>query len=214
MLWRCERVNVWRLAVKMDKHLPSADAFSKALARYQTTSPRWSAILKSWREHPSKNDLWRAFQEAAIEHGKSLPEPAEFIGVVLGSTMPAKRLNDHNDHVLKRFESLKREIGTVVSDASSPLNLWQELEKFEEPLRELDRSAYDMHRPAGGRKDQDGSRDRKTFAQRMFRYLQNACGEPLPRQVNTMLDIVFPSAEPHNERLVREWLPKTPKPFV
>jgi hypothetical protein len=197
----------------MDNYLPSSEAFSKALARYQTPSPRWSVILKSWREHPSKDDLWRAFQGAAIKHGKPLPEPTEFIGVVLGSTMPTKPLNDHNDHVLEQFKKLKQKIGAVVDDAIYPLNLWQDLTKFESSLRELARSAYDMYTPAGGRKDQNGSRDHKAFAQRMFRYLLNACEQPLTSEVTKMLHIVFPDAD-HEESVVRSWLPKTPKTIV
>jgi hypothetical protein len=199
----------------MDNHLPSSEAFSKALDRYQTPSPRWSAILKSWREHPSKDDLWRAFQSAAIKQGKPLPEPADFIGVVLGCAMPASRLNDHNNYVLNQFEKLKQKIGTVVEDAIYPLDLWRDLEKFESYLRELDRSAYDMHTPAGGRKDQNDSRDRKLFALRMFRYLENSCGQYLSHEVTKMLNIVFPDDETKDDaRMVRIWLAEISKPVV
>jgi hypothetical protein len=200
-------------AVNMDNYLPSSEAFSKALARYQPVSRRHAAILKDWREHSSRGDLWCALQSAAVKHGKPPPEPADFIDIVLCATMPAKRLNDHNDHVLKQFEKLKREIGAVVSDAIYPLNLWRDLTKFENSLRELDRSAYDMYTPAGGRKDQNGSRDHKLFAKRMFRYLQNACGQHLASEVIKMLHIIFPDAD-HEEPVVRSWLPKTPKPTV
>jgi hypothetical protein len=197
----------------MDNYLPSSEAFSEALARYQPMSLRHAKILSSWREHPSKGDLWRALQTAAVKHGKAAPEPADFIGIVLGSTMPAQRLNDHNERVLNQVEKLKREISAVVSDADYPLNLWRDLEKFEERLRELDRSTYDMHGrlPAGGRKK--GSRDSKLFAQRMFRYLQNACGRHLASEVTKMLDIVFSDVK-HDGRTVRSWLPKAPKPVV
>jgi hypothetical protein len=197
----------------MDKHLPSSEAFGKALARYQTPSPRWSAILKTWRDHASKDDLWRALQSAVVKQGKPIPDPVEFIGVVLGATMPAARLNDHNDHVLKQFEKLKREIGAVVNDAIYPLDLWRDLTKFEISLRELGRSAYDMYTNAGGYKDQNGSRDRKLFAHRMFRYLKDSCGQYLPKEVAIMVDILFPGSE-DIERTVRSWLPKTPKPVV
>jgi hypothetical protein len=147
------------------------------------------------------------------KQGKPLPDPVEFIGVVLCSTMPVERLNDHNAHMLKQFEELKREIRAVVNDAIYPLNLWRDLTKFEDSLRELDRSAYDMYTPAGGRKDQNGSRDRKLFAHRMFRYLKESCGQYLPKEVAIMVDILFPGSE-DIERTVRSWLPKTPKPFV
>jgi len=202
-------------AVEMDNYLPSSEAFRKALALYQPMSRRHAKILSSWREHPSKSDLWRALQRASVKHGKAAPEPADFIDFVLGSTMPAKRLNDHNDHVLKCFEKLKREIGTVVSDADSPRNLWRDLEKFEERLRELARSTYDLNAPpAGGRKDQKGSRDRKLFAQRMFRYLNDCCGEHLLVEVTGMLDIIYYPVE-HSERLARLWLEEiSPKPIV
>jgi hypothetical protein len=193
----------------------SSEAFSKALDRYQTPSPRWSAILKSWREHPSKDDLWRAFQSAAIKQGKPLPEPADFIGVVLGATMPTKRLNDHNEHVLNRFKKLKREIGSVVDDADYPLDLWRDLQCFEKSLRELGQSAYDMRTPAGGRKDQNDSRDRQLFALRMFRYLKDSCGEYLSPEVTKMLNIVFPDDETKDDaRMVRIWLAKISKPVV
>jgi hypothetical protein len=68
---------------------------------------------------------------------QAIPEPADFIGVVLGATMPAERLNDHSAHVLKQFERLKKEIGRVVQDADYPLDLWRDLQRFEIPLREL-----------------------------------------------------------------------------
>jgi hypothetical protein len=198
----------------MDNYLPSSEAFSKALAQYQTPSRRHADILKSWREHPSRDDLWRVLQSAAVKQGKPPPEPADFIGVVLGSAMPAKLLNDDNDHALNQFEKLKQRIGIVVEDAIYPLDLWLDLQNFERSLRELDRSAYDMYLPAaGGRKDQNGSRDHKLFAQRMFQYLQNSCGRHLASEVITMLHIVFPDAE-HDERTIRDWLPKTPKPVV
>jgi hypothetical protein len=200
-------------AVKMDKYLPSSEAFSKALARYQTTSPRYAAILKSWREHPDKDHLWRALQSAAIKRGKSPPDPADFIGVVLSSTMPAKRLNDHSARVLSQFEKLKQEICAIVKDAMYPLDLWRDLATFESSLRELERGAYGMYEPAGGRKDQNRSRDRKLFALRMVRYLEDSCGQRLVNEVAKMLDIVFPGVN-HDERTVRHWLPKTPKPVV
>jgi hypothetical protein len=191
------------------KNPPSPEAFSKVLAGYKPVSPRHAAFLKSWRDHASRDDLWRALQNAVVKRGGIAPEPADFIDVVLHATLPTKRLNDHNEHVLKLFQELQREIGAVVRDALYPLNLWQDLQRFEEPLRKLDRSAYDMRTPAGGPKDQNDSRDRKFFAHRMFRYLEDVCGEHLPKQVATMVDILFPGSE-DPERTVRSWLPKQP----
>jgi hypothetical protein len=203
----------------MDKHLPSSEAFSKALAHYQPISRRHAAILKDWREDSSRGDLWRAFQSAyalqsaAVKQRKPLPEPADFIGDVLGCTLPASRLNKHSKHVVKQFEKLKREIDKVVKDADRPLDLLQDLQRFEKRLWELDRSDYPTDQPAGGRKDQNGSQDHRLFAETMFRYLQNACGQHLASEVIKMLHIVFPDAE-HEESVIRSWLPKTRKPFV
>lgn len=137
----------------------------------------------------------------------------DFIGVVLSSTRPVKILNDHNDLVLEQFEKLKRKIKVVVADADYPFDLWRDLQRFEQPLSELSRSAFDPQTSAGGRKDQDGlSRDRKAFVHRMFHYLNDTCGQYLPNQVATMVDIFFPGLE-DIERQVRSWLPpKPPKP--
>jgi hypothetical protein len=100
-----------------------------------------------------------------------------------------------------------------VADADYPLDLWRDLQRFEQPLRELAQSAYDIRTAAGGRKDQDGSRDRKMFVHRMFRYLNIACGQFLPTEVATMVDILFPGPE-DTQRQVRSWLPKSPKRVV
>ena len=184
-----------------------SEAFSRALSRYQTTSPRYAAILQCWREHPSKGDLWLALGHAASKNDKTPPAVADFIGVVLGCTMPADRLNDHAQAVLDQFEKLKREIIQVVRDADYPLDLWRDLQRFEEGLWRLERSRYPTEQPAGGRKDQNGSRDRKLFSQRMFRYLKAACGEALPTEIVTMLSIIFPDIEREDDdRQVRLWL--------
>jgi hypothetical protein len=196
-----------------DKNLPSSEAFSKALARYEPISQRHAAILKSWREHPSKDDLWRALERAAVRHGATTPQPADFIGVVLSCTMPAKRLNDHSEYVAKQFEKLKHEISAVVQDAIRPLDLWRDLQRFEEALRQLDRSDYPTAQPAGGRKDPNNSRDRRLFTERMFKYVHMSCGQYLPKEVAVMVDILFPGPE-DIERTVRSWLPKSPKRVV
>jgi hypothetical protein len=202
-----------------DEIPPSPEAFSKALACHQPVSRRHAAILKSWRKHTSKDDLWRAVQSAAIKQEDRLPpEPADFIDVVLSCAMPARRLNDHSEYVLNRFEKLKLEICKVVKDAEHPLDLWRDMQHFEKRLWELNRSDYPTDLPAGGRKDQKASRDRKLFAQRMFRYLKGSCGEHLLTEVTMMLDIFFRRGsrdKPHDERLVREWLAEiSPKQLV
>lgn len=196
-----------------NKLLP-ADEFGKALAGYRPVSPRYEAILKSWQEHPSKGELWRSLEIAAANHAMPAPQPADFIGVVLGCTMPAPRLNDHSENALNRFEKLKSEITQVVKDAYYPLNLWRDLQSFEESLRELDRSDYDLHASAaGGRNDLNDSRDRKLFAQRMFRYLKGSCGEHLVKEVTVMLNIIFPTDT--DDRTAREWLSEaSPRPAV
>jgi hypothetical protein len=102
------------------EHIPSSDAFSKALASYDPVSPRHGAILKSWRDHSDKGEqvqLWRSLERAAEKHGLPVPQPADFIGVVLGCTMPAARLNDHSEYVLDQYEKLKREIVEAVKGA-------------------------------------------------------------------------------------------------
>jgi hypothetical protein len=191
----------------MSRKAPEPTAtFSKVLARYKTSNPRLTAMLKAWREHPDHGKLWLALQIAARADHRPLLTAADFIGVVLGSTMPAKVLNDHAEQVLQQFEKLKIKIGKVVADADYPFDLWRDLQRFEKPLRELGQSAYDMRTPAGGRKDQNDSRDRKLFATRMFRYLHNTCGQHLPKEVATMVDILFPGPE-DTERQVRSWLP-------
>jgi hypothetical protein len=190
--------------VGADKRYP--DAFSKALAGYEPVSPRHAAILKSWRDHSDKGEqvqLWRSLERAAEEHGLPVPQPADFIGVVLGCAMPASRLNDHNEHVLKLFEKLKREIIEVVKDADHPLDLWRGLQRFEETLWHLEDFPTDQ--PAGGRNDVNDSRDRKLFAQHMFRYLKASCREYLDKEVTLMLNIIFPDVVT-DERTVREWL--------
>jgi hypothetical protein len=189
---------------------PSA-AFNKVLAGYKASSHRQTAVLKSWSEHPDKGKLWQALQVATQADHRPTPAAPDFIGAVLSSTLPASLLNDHNDRVLEQFEKLKRKIGAVVADADYPLDLWRDLQRFEQPLRELEQSAFDMRTSAGGRKDQDGSsRNRKIFVQRMFQYLHNTCGQYLPKQVATMVDIFFPGLE-DTERQVRSWLPPKPQ---
>lgn len=197
----------------LSKTTPAAAPFNVALKQYATPNQRQAAVLTLWREHPDKAVLWCALQDAASKHGVAVPEPVDFIGVVLGSTMSARRLNDHDDQVLQQFEKLKWKIGAVVKDSTYPMDLWRDLAQFEEPLRELGRSAYDVHKPAGGRKNQNGSRDHKLFVLRMFRYLQEACGRPLISEVVKMLSIVFPDGD-HDERTVRSWLPKLPKHHI
>jgi hypothetical protein len=193
-----------------------SETFSQALARYETTSRRQGAFLKSWREHPDQADPWRALESAAANNGKALPAPADFIGAVLGATMPASRLTDHSRNVRERFEKLKRQLTEVVNDAIYPLDLWRDLARFEASLRELNRSDYDMHAPAaGGRKDVNQSRDRKLFAQRMLRYFENTCGQQPPpiKEVTMLLDVAFPNVS-NDERLVREWFDKIKKSVV
>jgi hypothetical protein len=199
------------------KHIPSADAFSKALASYEPVSPRHGAILKSWRDHSHKDErseLWRSLEQAAAGHGLPAPQPTDFIGVVLGSTMPAARLNDHSEAARNRFEKLKLEITKVIEDADYPLDLWRDLQRFENTLHELDRSDYDMRAPAaGGRKDTNDSRDRKLFAQTLFRYLKESCGEHLVKEVTLMLNIIFPTYT--DDRLARQWLSEiSPKVII
>ena len=189
-----------------DRSLSPSKEFGVFLAGYKPLSPRHAVVLKRWREDSSKNELWQAFQSAAVEHGKSPPEPAEFIGVVLGATIPASRLNDHSEYVANQFENLKQELIRVVKDTEFPLDLWRHLQRFEETLRQLDRSVYPTDQPAGGRKDPNRSRDRKLFAQRLFRYLKNSCGEYLPTEVTKMLNIIFPLIKGTDERQVRKWL--------
>jgi hypothetical protein len=152
-------------------------AFSKVLADCETTNPRYAAFLKSWQQHPDKDKLWQAVQVAAQAGHRILPIVPDFIGVVLSSTASVKSLNDHNDLVREQFEKLKRKIAGVVADADYPLDLLRDLPRFEQPLRDLGRSAFDILTPAGGRKDQNGSRDRKAFVHRMFHYLHNTCGQ-------------------------------------
>jgi hypothetical protein len=191
-----------------------SEAFGHALALYKTKSQRHAAILESWREHPSNAEPWRSLETAASKHGKALPAPADFIGAVLGATMPASRLNDHSRNVRERFEKLKRQLIEAVNDAIYPLDLWRDLARFEASLRDLDRSDYDMLAPAvGGRKNQNGSRDRKLFALRMLRYFENTCGQPLTKEVAMLLDLVFRDVS-HDERLVRQWLDEIKKPVV
>jgi hypothetical protein len=189
-------------------------AFSKVLADCETTNPRYAAFLKSWQQHPDKDKLWQAVQVAAQADHRILPTVPDFIGVVLSSTAPVKALNDQNDRVREQFEKLKRKISEVVADADYPSDLLRDLQRFEQPLRDLGRSAYDIRTAAGGRKDQDGSRDRKAFVHRMFHYLHNTCGQYLPKGVATMVDIFFPGLE-DTDRQVRSWLPpKPPKRVV
>jgi hypothetical protein len=184
-------------------------AFSKVLAGCETTNPRYAPFLKSWQQHPDKDKLWQAVQVAAQADHRNPPTAPDFIEAVLISTLSAKILNDHNDRVIDQFEKLKRKIAAVVTDADYPSDLWRDLQSFEQPLRELGQSAYNIRTRAGGRKDQDGSRDRKAFAHRMFHYLHSTCGQYLPSGVATMVDIFFPGPE-DTERQVRSWLP--PKP--
>jgi hypothetical protein len=108
-----------------------SEAFGHALALYKTKSQRHAAILESWREHPSNAEPWRSLETAASKHGKALPAPADFIGAVLGATMPASRLNDHSRNVRERFEKLKRQLIEAVNDAIYPLDLWRDLARFE-----------------------------------------------------------------------------------
>ena len=126
--------------------------------------------------------------------------------------MPAGRLNDQSEAVRNRFVELKLEITKVVEDADYPLDLWGDLQRFENAIHELDRSDYDMRAPAaGGRKNENDSRDRKLFAQRMFRYLKDSCGEHLVKEVTVMLNIIFPTYT--DDRLARKWLSEvSPKP--
>jgi hypothetical protein len=127
--------------------------------------------------------------------------------------MPAKRLNDHSEYVANQFEKLKQEIRKVVRDADHPLDLWRDLERFEKRLWDLHRSDYPTDLPAGGRNDLNDSRDRKLFAQHMFRYLKDSCGEYLVKEVTVMLNIIFPIYT--DVRLVRDWLAEiSPKPVV
>jgi hypothetical protein len=204
------------LNVDTDKRYP--DAFSKALAGYEPVSPRHAAILKSWRDHSDKGEqvqIWRSLEGAAEEHCLPVPQPADFIGVVLGCAMPAARLNDHSEHVLKLFGKLKREIIEVVKDADHPLDLWRDLQRFEETLWHLEKSDYPTKEAAGGRNDVDASRDRKLFAQHMFRYLKDSCGEYLAEDVTVMLNIIFPTDRGTDERTARGWLSEiSPKPNV
>jgi hypothetical protein len=193
--------------VGADKRYP--DAFSKALAGYEPVSPRHAAILKSWRDHSDKGergDLWRSLELTAAKHDLPAPQPADFIGVVLGCTMPASRLNDHSEYVVNRFEKLKRKIVNVVEDADRPLGLWRDLQRFEEALWQLERSDYPAEQLAGGRNDTNDSRDRKLFAQSMFRYLKDSCGEYLVEEVTVMINIIFPTVKGTDKRTARGWL--------
>jgi hypothetical protein len=199
-----------------DKNLSPSKDFCIALARYQPANDRQAAVLVAWREDIDKDCLWRALQRAASKRELIPPEPADFIGVVLGATMPASQLNNHSADTLKQFERLKRKIAEVVQDAIYPLDLWRDLQRFASALRDLDRSDYDMHAAiaVGGRSDINQSRDRKLFAQRLFRYLKNSCGEYLVAEVTLMLDIIYPNPQvAHDTSLVRRWLaeisPKT-----
>jgi hypothetical protein len=71
----------------------------------------------------------------------------------------------------------------------------------------MERSDYDMHAAAaGGRKDMNGSRDRRLFAQRMFRYLKESCGEHLVEDVTVMVNIIFPTDRGTDNRTARQWL--------
>jgi hypothetical protein len=144
------------------------------------------------------------------------PHPTDFIDVVLGCTMPTARLNDHSKDVVNEFKKLKLKIIEVVEDADYPLDLWRDLQRFEGSLLDLERSDYDMRAPAaGGRKDENGSRDRKLFAQRMFRYLKDSCGEYLVEEVTVMLNIIFPTDRGTDDRTVRQWLSEIlPSPAV
>jgi hypothetical protein len=171
-----------------------SEAFNRALARYETTSRRHEAVLKSWRAHPDKAEPWRAFKGAAANNGKPDPVPADFIGVVLGATMPARRLNNHSQQARERFEKLKLQLTDVVNEAIYPRDLWRDLARFETALRNLDRSDYDMHAaPAGGRKDVNQSRDRKLFALRILRYFEIPCGQPPPiKRLRRCLTLSFP----------------------
>jgi hypothetical protein len=191
------------------------EVFVPALAKYTAMSPRHNSILESWREHPNKADPWRALQSAAAISGKAVPVPEAFIGAVLGATMPASRLNDHTEQVRERFEILKRQLTQVISDAIYPLDLWRDLANFEAPLRDLNRSDYDMDAPAaGGRSDVNQSRDRKLFALRMLRYYEHNSGQvPSSKEVTTLLDIAFPEIAT-DERLVRQWFDEVRKPAV
>lgn len=193
-----------------DKKAPPSEASSKALAGYKPVDLRHAPILKSWRDHSHKDErvmLWRSFEQAAAKHGLPAPHPAKFIGIVLGCTMRAARLNDHREHVLKQFEKTKDEIVKIVEDADYPWDLWRDLQRFEDVLWQLDRSDYDMNGPlAGGRNDSNSSRDRKLFAQRMFRCLEGSCGEYLVKEVTVMLNIIYPIGEVTEERVVRKWL--------
>jgi hypothetical protein len=195
---------------------PSSKAFSNALAAYKPASPRYAAILKSWRDHSDKGEqgeLWRSLESAAARHGLPAPQPADFIGDVLSCTMPTTRLNDHSEYVANRFEELKREIVKIVKDTDHPLDLWRDLQRFEETLWQLDRSDYPTKQLAGGRKDLNGSRDRKLFAQHLFRYLEASCGENLLDEVTVMLNIIFPTYT--DPRVVRDWLSEiSPKSVV
>jgi hypothetical protein len=185
------------------------DAFSKALAGYEPVSPRHAAILKSWRDHSDKGEqvqLWRSLERAAEKHGLPVPQPADFIDAVLGCTMPASRLNDHNEHVLKLFEKLKREIIEVVKDADHPLDLLRDLQRFEEFLWQLHRSDYPTEEAVGGRNNVNNSRDRKLFAQHMFRYLKASCREYLAEDVTVIINILFPTVKGTDERTARDWL--------
>ncbi|MCP3370768.1 hypothetical protein [Bradyrhizobium cajani] len=185
--------------------------FNAALDAYKPVSDRHADFVMRWKEHPSKAELWLALSRAAAKHGLPVPEPADFIGVTLGCTMEAARLNDHSKSVRDDFDKIKREIVQVVEDADYPLNLWRDLERFETALRELDHSDYDMHAPAaGGRNDVHGSRNRRVFAQRLARYLREVCGEALIDQVAEMVDIVFATEAPTDPSLVRRWLGHPP----
>jgi hypothetical protein len=198
------------VAVTMPNKAPQPTvAFGKILDKYRPANQRQSAPLEAWREHPDKEKLWQALLVASQADHRDTPTALDFIGVVLSSTLSVRSLNDHNDRVLDQFEKLKRKIAAVVADADYPPDLWRDLERFEQPLRDLGRSAFDIRSRAGGRKDQDGSRDRKAFVHRMFHYLHATCGQHLPKHVATMVDIFFPGLE-DTERQVRLWLPPTP----
>jgi hypothetical protein len=102
-----------------------------------------------------------------------------------------------------------------VKDADHPLDLSRDMQSFEKRLYELGRTYYPGEQPAGGRNDLNGSRDRKVFAQHMFRYLKGVCGEYLVEEVTVMVNFIFPTDKSTDERTVREWLSAiTPKPAV
>jgi hypothetical protein len=168
-----------------------------------------SEFLDNWLTALAADDVKRCELEElwdSIKAAKSELDPQELIGAILNAWQNAKAALAQRDFNCREREiwraKINKELKRLSSLKLSDSELATGLEDLAYHLRLNELSYSDMD--GISQKDQEGSRVRRLFANRISRFFVGSCGRPLHQQTAELTEMIFPGTMVTADK-VRGW---------